>query len=269
MRTAPVSDPEDPRLVELTGLTDAQARARTEAEHGCFVVEGLLALEAAVASAHPIRAVLVADTKLERVRRLVHDVDTDVYVGTRDLLRAVTGFDVHRGVLASAGRLPLPDPATLLGGARRVLAVEGVNDHENLGALFRNAAAFGVDAVLLDPTCADPLYRRAVRVSVGHVLRVPWTRIPAAPEGIEVVRRAGLATLALTPAGDITVREAAECWADRPVAWLVGAEGSGLGAEALGRADELVRIPVETEVDSLNVATAAAVAMAFSWSPAP
>ncbi|MFP5578068.1 MAG: TrmH family RNA methyltransferase [Acidimicrobiia bacterium] len=264
MQVIPVDDPDDPRLVELTGLTDAAARAAVEAEHGCFVAEGILTLEGVVASGYPLRSVLVAEAKLHRLSPLLDHVDVDVHVGPPALLQAVTGFPIHRGIIASVGRLPLPDPADLLAGAGRVLVVEAVNDHENLGALFRNAAAFGVDAVLLDPRCADPLYRRSVRVSLGHVLRVPWTRVGTLGASLDQVRAAGLRTLALTPAGESTVHDVAARRRDERVAWAVGAEGPGLSEEALAAATERVRIPIAAGVDSLNVATAAAVALAFS-----
>lgn len=267
-----VDDPDDPRLVELTGLTDAQARAHLEAEHGCFVAEGLLTLEAVLASAHPLRSILVAEPKLDRVRAVLaavpHAPDVDVFVGSPALLEAVTGFAIHRGVVASVARLPLPHPGELLATADRVLVVEAVNDHENLGALFRNAAAFGVDAVLLDPRCADPLYRRSVRVSVGHVLRVPWTRIGPLATSLDELRGAGLTTRALTPAGERTIQEVTADRGGGRCAWLVGAEGPGLDEATLAAADERVRIPVAAGVDSLNVATAAAVALALSW-PTP
>ena len=261
MRVVPVDDPADPRLVELTRLTDAAARATIEAEHGCFVAEGILTLETVLASAYPLRCVLVAESRLPRVAGLLHDVDVDVHVGPLALLEGVTGYPIHRGVIASVGRLPLPDPDDLLAGARRVLVVEGVTDHENLGALFRNAAAFGVDAVLLDPRCADPLYRRSVRVSLGHLLRVPWTRVAPLAQSLDQIRSAGLRTVALTPAGEVTVHDIDP--ADR-LAWLVGAEGPGLDPATLAAADARVRIPVAPGVDSLNVATAAAVALALS-----
>jgi len=267
MRAVRVDDPGDPRLVELTGLTDAAARARVEAEHGCFVAEGLLALEAALRSRHPVRSVLVAEPKLDRVAALVGDLDVDVHVGPPALLEAVTGFPIHRGVVASVGRLPLPELGALVPGARRLLVVEAVNDHENLGALFRNAAAFGVDAVLLDPRCADPLYRRSVRVSLGHVLHVPWTRTTALDAALPDLSAAGIATLALTPAGESTVHDVAERRHGERLAWVVGAEGPGLDPATLAAADERVRIPVATGVDSLNVATAAAVALALTTRP--
>jgi tRNA G18 (ribose-2'-O)-methylase SpoU len=175
-------------------------------------------------------------------------------------MAALTGFDFHRGVLASAGRLPLPAVDDLLAPARTVAVLEGLNDHENLGALFRNAAAFGVDAVLLDPTTADPLYRRSVRVSAGHVLRVPWTRLEEWPVGLDALRDRGFVVVALTPAaGAEPIDRFARDLPDR-VALLLGAEGPGLSAAALARADRRVRIPIAAGVDSLNVATAAAVA---------
>lgn len=260
-----VDDPQDPRLHELTGLTDAQARANAEAAHGCFVVEGLLSLEAAVRSDHPLRSVLVSEPKLPRVLPVLDGVDVDVYVGGPALLEAVTGFAIHRGVVASAGRLPLPAPEALLVDARRVAVVEGLNDHENLGALFRNAAAFGIDAVLLDPTTADPLYRRSVRVSLGHVLAVPWTRIESLPDGLDPVRRAGLTTVALTPSGDVELRSVPDV---ERIAWLLGAEGPGLTDATITAADHRARIEMAPDVDSLNVATAAAVAFALSAPPA-
>lgn len=259
-----VADAEDPALVEVAGLTDAGARSATEAAHGCFVVEGLLALEAAVASRFPLRSVLVAESKLERVLPLVEHLAVTVHVGSPALLESVAGFAIHRGIVASAGRLPMPEPADVLQRARRVAILESVNDHENIGALFRNAAAFGVDAVLLDPTTADPLYRRSVRVSLGHVLHVPWTRLGRWPEDLDHVRAAGFRVLALTPGGERTVAEEAVASPDRPIAWLLGAEGPGLSPDALAAADARVRIPIAERVDSLNVATAAAVAFAFT-----
>ncbi len=261
MRIVPVDDPADPRLVELTRLTDAAARATIEAEHGCFVAEGILTLETVLASAYPLRSVLVAESRLPRVAALLDEVDVDVHVGPLSLLEDVTGYPIHRGVIASVGRLPLPRPDELIRDADRVLVAEAVTDHENLGALFRNAAAFGVDAVLLDPRCADPLYRRSVRVSLGHLLRVPWTRIGPLPQSLGLLHDAGLRTLALTPAGE---RSAHDVDPDQRVAWLVGAEGPGLDAATLAAADERVRIPIASGVDSLNVATAAAVALALS-----
>lgn len=260
VRVIPVSDRDDHRLVEVSGLNDAQARARTEAEHGCFVVEGLLVLEAVVLdSPYRLRSVLVSDTKLPRVLDVLGDTDVDVFVGTPALLESVTGFPIHRGIIASAERIPLPSAATLVDGASRIVVIEGLNDHENMGAMFRNAAAFGVDAVLLDPTAADPLYRRSVRVSMGHLLHVPFARTDPLPGGLAPLHDAGFTTVALTPAGETSLDALGPL---DQVAWLVGAEGPGLRPETMAAADLRVRIPMAGAVDSLNVATAAAIALA-------
>lgn len=257
-------EPDDPRLLEVSGLTDAQARARVDADNGCFVVEGALALEAVAASSHPIRLVLTTDAKLPRVKDLLGDLETDVYVAPAADVEAVTGFAIHRGIVASAARLPLPEVGAVLAAADTgsdLLLVEGVNDHENLGALFRNAAAFGAAAVLLDPTTADPLYRRSVRVSLGHVVHVPWTRTGPLPAGLDALRAGGRRLAALTPGGDVSLHDLDD---GAPTTWMVGAEGPGLRSETLAAADVCVRIPIADGVDSLNVATAAAVAL--SWS---
>lgn len=262
-RVVPVDDRGDPRLVEVSGLNDAQARAVTEAEHGCFVVEGLLVLEAVVLqSPYRLRSVLVSESKLDRVLDVLGDTDVDVFVGTPALLESVTGFPIHRGIIASAARIPLPTVDSLLADASRIALVEGLNDHENMGAMFRNAAAFGVDAILVDPTAADPLYRRSVRVSMGHLLHVPWTRTESLPDGLAPLRDAGFTTVALTPGGETSIHDLPPI--DR-LAWLVGAEGPGLAGATMDAADIRVRIPIRSAVDSLNVATAAAIA--FSHDP--
>jgi tRNA G18 (ribose-2'-O)-methylase SpoU len=170
------------------------------------------------------------------------------------------GFNLHRGIVASAHRTPSPAPESLLANATRVAVLERLNDHENLGSLFRNARAFGVDAVLLDPQTADPLYRRCVRVSMGHVLRVPFARFTAWPDGLETLRAHGFTVVALTPScAAVPIDEVAASRPER-VAIVLGAEGPGLTDETLALADVLVRIPMAGSVDSLNVATAAAIA---------
>ena len=262
-RVIPVHDRDDPRLVEVSGLNDAQARAVTEAEHGCFVVEGLLVLEAVVLqSPYRLRSVLVAESKLDRVLGVLGDTDVDVFVGSPALLESVTGFPIHRGIIASAARILLPTVDELVADAGRIALVEGLNDHENMGAMYRNAAAFGIDAILLDPTAADPLYRRSVRVSMGHLLHVPWTRTAPLPEGLVPLQGAGFTTVALTPAGDVSIHDLEPT---ERLAWLVGAEGPGLDEATMDAADVRVRIPIRSSVDSLNVATAAAIA--FSHDP--
>jgi len=179
---------------------------------------------------------------------------------------AVAGFHVHRGALAAAKRTPLPSAAQILAGARLVLILEGVNDNENLGALFRNAAAFGADAVLLCPSCADPLYRRSVRVALGHVLHVPFARLESWPAGLQMLGAAGLRIIALTPdraatALDRVASAPAAAHSEGCVAIMVGSEGNGLSPEALAAAWLVARIPIVSGVDSLNVATAAAIAL--------
>lgn len=289
VRLIRIEDPGDSQVADFVGLSDAQLRRRFEdphgggaSPHGRFIAEGLRSLEALFASPYPIRSVLVSDAQLDRVLGvLAASADepvgsVPVLVAAQAVLDAVVGFPIHRGIVASADRLPLADPAELLGvdpgGAdadglppTRVALLEGLNDHENLGVLFRNAAAFGIDAVLLDPRCADPLYRRSVRVSLGHALRVPYTRFAEKdwPTGaLAMVADAGFEVLALTPATDATPLERVDAWPDR-VAVLLGAEGAGLTDEAMDAAARRVRIPLAEGVDSLNVASAAAVA--FHW----
>jgi tRNA G18 (ribose-2'-O)-methylase SpoU len=249
-------------LDDYLALNDPARRRQVERRGAFFIVEGTLALEALLASPYPLRSVLVTESRSGAVRDLLGPARSGVPVLVRPdaEVAAVTGFAFHRGVLASADRLPLPPPGDLVAGARRLAVLEGLNDHENVGSLFRNAAAFGVDAVLADPTTADPLYRRSVRVSLGHVLRVPWTRLDDWPVGLGRLRLAGFELVALTPAPDAEPIDALVADPPERVALLLGAEGPGLSAAALSAADRRVRIPIAAGVDSLNVATAAAVA---------
>ena len=252
----------DDPLDDYRALNVPARRREVERRGGYFVVEGLFAIEALFDSPYPVRSVLATERRAGRVRAVV-DGRAPLLVRTDAEGAAIAGFDFHRGVLASADRLPLPTVEQVVGDARTVAVVEGLGDHENLGALFRNAAALGVGAVLLDPTTADPLYRRSVRVSLGHVLRVPWTRLPAWPEGLDDLRSLGFEIVALTPAPDA---EPVDRLVTAPGglsprrALLLGAEGPGLSDGALRAADRRVRIPLAPGVDSLNVATAAAIA---------
>ena len=254
---------DDTVLEDYRALNDPERRRELERRGGFFVVEGALALAALLDSGFPIRSVLAAARKAERVRALVGD-RAPVVVRSDDEVEAIAGFPFHRGVLAAADRRPLLGVADVLEGADLIVIAEGLTDHENVGALFRNAAAFGADAVLLDPATADPLYRRSVRVSLGHVLRVPWTRVPTWPGGLGELRQRRFELLALTPAPHAVPIDAValDVAARRPkVALLVGAEGAGLSDAALAACDRRVRIPIAPAVDSLNVATAAAVAL--------
>lgn len=254
-----MTEANDP-LELFRALNDPEQRRAIERRGDFFLVEGLLGLRSLVETDYRIRCVLVADRRATTVLELVGR-RAPIIVRPADEVRAITGFNFHRGVIAAVDRRPLPPVAAVVAPpARRVAVVEGVNDHENLGALFRNAAGFGIDGVLLDPTAADPLYRRSVRVSMGHVLQVPWTRVPSWPAGLDEVRAEGFTVVALTPAPHAESID--DLAADPPerTAFLVGAEGPGLTDAALATADRLVRIPLSSTVDSLNVATAAAIA---------
>jgi tRNA G18 (ribose-2'-O)-methylase SpoU len=259
-----VSDPADPRVDDYRDLHDARVRRRMETagdgHPGFFVAEGTHALRRLLASGRRIRSVLVDGIRLEGLGAELGRLGAPVLVADQPTLQAVAGFPVHRGVLAAADRWPLPDPSAILGGARRVAVLEDINDHENLGVIFRSAGSLGLDAVLLSPRCCDPLYRRSVRVSMGHVLSVPWTRLAPWPEAISTVRDAGFTLAALTPAADA---EPLAGWDPGPgerVAVLLGAEGPGLSPAVLAAADRRLTIPMRSAADSLNVASAAAVA---------
>ena len=248
-----VTDSADPRLDDFRALTDADVRPD---RRGIVIAEGVNVVERLAGSTYAMRAVIGVPERVAALAPLL-PAGVPAFAVDKWTLSDVVGFRVTRGVLASATRPAPLDAAELLRNSRRVAVLESLNDFENLGALFRNAAAFGVDAVLLDPTCADPLYRRSVRVSMGHVLRVPFAPLPGPwPASLGALAHT---VVALTPAADATPLAAARL-GGRRVALLLGAEGPGLTAEALATADRRVRIPMATGVDSLNVATAAAVA---------
>jgi tRNA G18 (ribose-2'-O)-methylase SpoU len=255
MRVVEVTDPGDPRLADFRNLTDADVRPDRRA---VVIAEGVNVVQRLAGSPYPMRSVIGVPARIAALEPVLTDHDVPVYSADKWLLSEVVGFHVTRGVLASADRAPPRNPVELAQSARRIAVLEALNDFENLGSLFRNAAAFGVDAVLLDPRCADPLYRRSVRVSMGHALRVPFAVLPDPwPDSLDLL--AGVTTIALTPSGPTALRDVTppERWAV-----LLGAEGAGLSDAALARAQLRVRIPMAPGVDSLNVATAAAVAFA-------
>ncbi len=255
-----IDDPHDRRVADFFRLNDPELRRAVEADgDGFFVAEGALVIRQLLLSPYPVRAVLATPQGLAALEDDLAGLDVPVYSLSQALMTSVTGFHFHRGALASAGRLPHPNLATVVGGADLVLMAEGVTDNENLGALFRNAAAFGVGGVALDATCGDPLYRRSVRVSMGHVLRMPFARVADWRSALPVLRELGFDTVALTPAAD--AEDIGRVPPRRPRALLVGSEGFGLTAATLAAADRRVRIPIAPDVDSLNVATAAAVAL--------
>lgn len=248
--------PDLAHLDDFRDLSRADRRPDRPGGRGLVLAEGTVVVRRLLGSPYPPRALLGVPRRIAELESELAGLDVPAFVADADTMASVVGFHLNRGVLASADRTVAPDPDTLLARARRVAVAEAVNDHENLGSLFRNAAALGVDAVLLAPGCADPLYRRSVRVSMGHVLRVPflggdWPALEGA------LRRAGFVLAALTPSGDVAPETLA---GTERVALLVGAEGPGLSEEALAFADHRVGIPMAAGVDSLNVATAAAVA---------
>ncbi len=253
-----ITDSDDPRLADYRALTDVDLRIRFEAPHGLFIAEGELVLRRALAAGYRDRSVLVETKRLMQVADLRST--GPVYHADEALLRRLTGFHVHRGVLASFHRRPLPDPAGVIANATRLAILENVNNHTNVGAIFRGAAALGMDAVLLSPSCADPLYRRSVRVSMGEVFAVPYARLEPWPDALSTVAHAGFTVLALTPAPDaVPIQALTAAQRERP-ALVLGAEGTGLSAPVMKAASARVVIPMRRGVDSLNVAAAAAVA---------
>ncbi|WP_152186677.1 TrmH family RNA methyltransferase [Segeticoccus rhizosphaerae] len=265
----PIEDPQDPRIQDYVGLTDVALRRRLEPERGLYLAESEKVIRRALAAGHRPRSYLMARRWLTDLGDLVQQAERDgipVYVGERDVIEAMTGFHLHRGALASMQRPQPPNPVELLQDARRVMVLEDIVDHTNVGAVFRSAAALGVDAVLVTPRCADPLYRRSVRVSMGTVFQVPWTRIDPWPAGVNLLRDNGFVVAALALAdGAVSLDDLAADPPDR-LALVLGTEGDGLSARTLDSADVVVQIPMSGGVDSLNVAAASAVAM---WALAP
>jgi tRNA G18 (ribose-2'-O)-methylase SpoU len=254
-----ITDPDDDRIADYRALTDVELRTRWEPPHGLFIAEGELVLRRALRAGYPARSYLVDAKRVDQLADL-DTGDTPVYAATPDVLQRATGFHVHRGVLASFRRKPLPTAAEVLAIARRVVILEDINNHTNLGAVFRGAAALGVDGVLLSPSCADPLYRRSVRVSMGEVFAVPYAKLERWPAGLDQVREAGFTVLAMTPASDaVPIQRLTPTQRER-AALLLGAEGPGLTAAAQSASDVRVVVPMRRGVDSLNVAAAAAVA---------
>jgi tRNA G18 (ribose-2'-O)-methylase SpoU len=259
-----IDDPADPRLDDFRDLSRADRRPDRPGGRGLVIAEGVIVVRRLIDSAYPVRALLGVRRRYAELAGDLPGVEAPFFVTSPELMADVVGFHLNRGVLATADRVAFPSAAALLQSARSVAVLEGVGDHENLGAVFRNAAALGIDAVLLAPGCADPLYRRSVRVSMGTVLGVPFAPLPWLDEGISLLRRNGFRIIALTPAGTVTMPELTlrELPSGTRVAIMVGSEGPGLTPEALRAADLRVRIPMSGGVDSLNVATAAAIAFA-------
>lgn len=258
--TVRIEDPADPRLSDYVGLTDMELRKRSEPELGLFIAEGEKVIRRAVDAGYPMRSMLLSDKWLPLMAPVLEETGAPAFVAEPAVLEQVTGFHVHRGALAAMGRAPLPDPEQVLADARRIVVLEGVNNHTNVGAIFRGAAGLGMDAVLLAPDCADPLYRRSVRVSMGTVFAIPWTKLEPWPAALDLLERHGYRRIALTPAADAVDLRALRLADDEKAALFLGSEGDGLTPRAFAACDLKVRIPMAAGVDSLNVAAAAAVA---------
>ena len=256
-----VRDPADPRLDDFRDLNSVDRRPDLPTGKGLVIAEGVLVVQRMLASRFTPRGILGTDRRLHELGADLDGVDAPVYRVTAEVMAEVVGFHLNRGVLAAAPRPPELTVARVLDGARTIAVLEGVNDHENLGSIFRNAAGLGVDAVVFGTGCADPLYRRAVRVSMGHALLVPYAWTSAWPADLAVLRDNGFRLLAMTPdpAAQTVAGAMAAAGSDR-VAILVGAEGPGLTETVMRASDVRVRIPMSQGTDSLNVATAAALA---------
>jgi len=251
-----VVDVGDPRLRDYCDLTDVALRSRADPAAGIYIAESSKVLRRALAAGHQPRSVLALERFADDFADLAQSVD--VFVGTSLMLEQITGFNVHRGVLAAMHRPVLPSVDQVISGSTTIAVLEDIVDHTNVGAAFRSAAALGVDGILITPRCADPLYRRSVRVSMGAVFDVPWTRIDPWPSG--VLQDAGFTTAAFALRKDAVNLD--EFAANRPkrVAVVLGTEGDGLSWETIARCDVVVRIPMAASIDSLNVAAASAVA---------
>jgi len=258
-RLTEVTSADDERLSDYRDLTDVALRTRLEPPHGLFIAEGEKVIRRAVRAGYRPRSLLLSPDWLDRMSELVRDIHAPVYVAEASLLEQVTGFHVHRGALAAFHRKPVLTAEEVAARAERLVVLEDVVSHTNLGAIFRCAAALGMHGVVLSPSCADPLYRRSVRVSMGEVFAVPYARADRWPDWLDDLRRTGWRVAALTPAADAKALTDAGIVPGERVAVLLGTEGPGLSPLALQRADLRLRIPMAAGVDSLNVAVAAAI----------
>ncbi|HSJ20215.1 MAG TPA: RNA methyltransferase [Nocardioidaceae bacterium] len=254
-----VSDPADPRLADYRDLRDVELRKHLETEHGLFLAEGEKVVRRAAEAGFTARSFLMAPRWLDGLSDVLERSEAPCFVVSEKLAEEVTGFHVHRGALASLERRPLPSVAEVLAGARTVVVLEDVVDHTNVGAIFRSAAALGIDAVLLSPRCADPLYRRSIKVAMGAVFAVPYARLEGWYDAVAELANEGFTTVALTPAVDAVDIAEAVRGLDR-VALLTGSEGPGLSRRWMDTADRRAVIPMAAGIDSLNVAAATAVA---------
>lgn len=248
-------------LADYANLTDVALRSLTEPASGLYIAESSKVIERALRAGHQPRSILLQEQWLSDIEPLVTDIDVPIYVASSADIESITGFNIHRGAIAAMHRPELKPVNELLKDALRVVILEDIVDHTNVGAIFRAVAGLGADAVLVTPRCADPLYRRSVRVSMGTVLQVPWTRLPEWDQAKALLHESGFHIAALALADDaVTLREFSAAPPEK-VALVLGAEGDGLSSAVLESADSIVTIPMLHGVDSLNVAAASAVAL--------
>ncbi len=268
MQIVPITDIEDARVAPYRNVRDADLQGRDE----LFMAEGRLVVSLLLRDArYAAESVLVTEHALGAIRPALesHADPPPVYVASREVMGSIVGFDIHRGCLSAGRRLPVPDAPEFLAALgpqdRLLVLAEDLSNHDNMGGVFRSAAAFGASAVFITPRCCDPLYRKAIRVSMGHALRVPYATVPSGSAGVELLRRAGFLTVALTTAPDaVSPEELARTLAgrgDHRICLLLGSEGEGLTEGASESADLRVRIPISDGVDSLNATVAASIAM--------
>jgi tRNA G18 (ribose-2'-O)-methylase SpoU len=256
-----VTDPEDSRLDDFRDLNSVDRRPDLPTGKGLVIAEGVLVVQRMLASRFTPHALLGTDRRLAELKDDLASTAAPFYRTSPEVMATVVGFHLNRGVLAAARRVPEPGVVEVVENARTVAVLEGVNDHENLGSIFRNAAGLGVDAVVFGGGCADPLYRRAVRVSMGHALLVPYARASDWPNDLILLKESGFRLMAMTPQREASaLAQAMAAAVDERVAVVVGAEGPGLTRAALRLSDLWVRVPMSRGTDSLNVATAAALA---------
>lgn len=262
-----ITDLAAPELDVFARLTEAQLRSRAEAEKGIFIAESPKVIERALDAGYEPLSLLMERKHIEGQSRdiIARCEGLPIYTADRELLADLTGYTLTRGVLCAMRRPQLPPVEALCANARRVAVLEGIVDTTNVGAIFRSAAALGTDAVLLTPTCCDPLNRRAVRVSMGTVFQVPWTRIGSEPSewpepGLERLRKLGFQSAAMALSDDSVSIDDPRLAAEEKLAIVLGTEGDGLAERTIAECDYTVRIPMAHQVDSLNVAAASAVA---------
>ena len=256
-----ILDPADSRVDDFRDLNSVDRRPDLPTGKGLVIAEGVLVAQRMLASRFRPHAFLGTQRRLTELADDLADAGAPYYRTSAEVMAEVIGFHLNRGVLGASRRAPELTVPDVIRGARTVAVLEGVNDHENLGSIFRNAAGLGVDGVVFGTGCADPLYRRAVRVSMGHALLVPFAKAQQWPADLNELRDNGFRLLAMTPnPAAQTLAEAMDGLADEKVAILVGAEGPGLTETTMRASDTRVRIPMARGTDSLNVATAAALA---------